>query len=37
MFRPYQQSQSYLLPPNLEDFVGEGHPASVAWYNQAKP
>lgn len=29
MFRPYQQSQSYLLPPNLEDFVGEGHPAHL--------
>ena len=29
MLRPYQQSQSYLLPPNLEDFVGDGHPAHV--------
>jgi transposase len=29
MFRPYDQSQAYLLPPSLRDFVDESHPAHL--------
>ena len=29
MYRPYDQSQQYLLPPSLQDFVNEDHPAHV--------
>ena len=29
MFRPYEQRQPFLLPPNLHDFVDEGHPAQL--------
>jgi len=29
MFRRYEQSQPFLLPPSLQDFVGEGHPAHL--------
>jgi len=29
MFRRYDQSQPFLLPPSLQDFVEEGHPAHV--------
>lgn len=29
MFRPYRQSQAFLLPPSLHDFVDEDHPAHV--------
>ncbi len=29
MFRLYDQSQPFLLPPSLQDFVDEGHPAHV--------
>ena len=29
MFRTYDQRQSYLLPPRLEDFVDESHPVRV--------
>ncbi len=29
MFRPYDQSQSFLLPPSLADFLDETHPAHV--------
>lgn len=29
MFRAYDQSQPFLLPPSLRDFVDEGHPAHV--------
>lgn len=29
MFRPYDQSQPYLLPPSLRDFVDESHPAHL--------
>ena len=29
MYREYDQSQSYLLPPSLRDFVSEDHPAHV--------
>lgn len=29
MFRTYEQSQAYLLPPSLRDFVDEGHPAHL--------
>jgi transposase len=32
MFRPYDQSQQYLLPPRLQDFVDESHPAHVVNY-----
>jgi transposase len=27
MFRPYNQEQSFLLPPSLSDFLDESHPA----------
>jgi transposase len=29
MYRRYEQSQPFLLPPSLQDFVGEGHPAHL--------
>ena len=29
MYREYDQSQSFLLPPHLRDFVSEDHPAHV--------
>jgi hypothetical protein len=29
MFRPYNQKQSFLLPPSLSDFLDESHPAHV--------
>jgi len=29
MFRTYDQSQPFLLPPSLRDFVDEGHPAHL--------
>jgi transposase len=29
MFRTYDQNQPFLLPPNLHDFVDEGHPAHL--------
>ena len=29
MYRPYNQRQSFLLPPNLYDFVDENHPAHL--------
>ena len=29
MFRRYKQSQPFLLPPSLQDFVSEGHPAQL--------
>jgi transposase len=29
MYRPYDQGQSFLLPPSLRDFVSEDHPAHV--------
>ena len=29
MFRRYDQSQPFLLPPSLQDFVEKGHPAYV--------
>jgi len=29
MFRSYDQSQSFLLPPNLQDFVNDNHPAHL--------
>ena len=29
MFRSYDQSQPFLLPPSLWDFVDERHPAHV--------
>ena len=29
MFRQYDQCQPFLLPPSLQDFVEEGHPAHV--------
>ena len=29
MFRPYDQKQSFLLPPSLSDFLDEEHPAHV--------
>lgn len=29
MFRPYEQSQPFLLPPSLHDFVDEDHPAHL--------
>ncbi len=29
MYRPYDQSQPFLLPPSLQDFVEAGHPAHV--------
>ncbi len=29
MFRSYDQSQPFLLPPSLHDFVDEGHPAHL--------
>jgi transposase len=29
MFRSYDQSQPFLLPPSLHDFVEEGHPAHL--------
>lgn len=29
MYRPYDQSQPFLLPPHLRDFVSEDHPAHV--------
>jgi transposase len=29
MYRSYNQSQSFLLPPSLYDFVDEGHPAHL--------
>lgn len=29
MFRPYEQSQPFLLPPSLHDFVDESHPAHL--------
>jgi len=29
MFRAYDQSQAFLLPPSLRDFVDEGHPAHL--------
>ena len=29
MFRPYNQSQAFLIPPSLSDFLDETHPAHV--------
>lgn len=29
MYREYDQSQMFLLPPSLKDFVGESHPAHM--------
>ena len=29
MFRPYDQKQSFLLPPALSDFLDASHPAHV--------
>jgi len=29
MFRPYEQNQTFLLPPSLNDFVDESHPARM--------
>ena len=29
MYRSYNQSQSFLLPPSLHDFVDQGHPAHL--------
>jgi len=29
MFRSYDQNQPFLLPPSLQDFVDEGHPAHL--------
>ena len=29
MFRSYDQDQMFLLPANLHEFVGEGHPAHL--------
>src|ERR1035437_4176035 len=29
MFRPYDQKQTFLLPPSLSDFLNEDHPAHV--------
>ncbi len=29
MYRPYDQSQPFLLPPSLQDFVNEDHPSDM--------
>lgn len=29
MFRPYEQHQTFLLPPSLSDFINESHPARM--------
>ena len=29
IFKEYNQKQSYLLPPSLDEFVGPEHPARV--------
>ena len=36
-FRPWDPKQKWLLPPEITEFIPEGHPAHLQFYGSRKP